>query len=344
MEYAEVIRNNIEKNSPVKWWPRFAFHYTDVLNAVNILDKEYLYSRDNAQKMGLMVNDNASRQVIDMTNMAVRSNVRFYFRPLTPTQYYNEGYKHPQLRYENDTKANVPVPIFFLFNLNKLLAIKGVKFSEVRQAGKGTQLYEGVEEFSKLDFGKIYSRGYEDFKENLPYRQAEILHPNSMKIDSCIESILCRNPIEKMTLLNLIKEKNSENYLKYRDKIKICKYDMFEYNGLYINDCNYLDNVLSIRFSDTFSKREYTRKQVEKNCIEVLEPLTLKVVLDWLADQNVCEHKEITLTINYNDIKAITLKKLPDIPSADIICIKVYIEDDIMCCIEQSLEKSEIIL
>lgn len=103
-----------------------------------------------------MLNDNASRQVIDMTNISVLSNVRFYFRPLTPTQYFNEGYKHPALRYDNDSKANVPVPIFFLFDLAKLLSFKGVKFSERRQAGRGADLCEGVEEFSKFDFKKIY--------------------------------------------------------------------------------------------------------------------------------------------------------------------------------------------
>ena len=68
-----------------------------------------------------MRNDNASRQVIDMTNSGVVSKVRFYFRPLTPTQHYNEGYKHPALRYDQDENANVPVPIFLLFDLEKLL-------------------------------------------------------------------------------------------------------------------------------------------------------------------------------------------------------------------------------
>ena len=87
-----------------------------------------------------MLNDNASRQVIYMTNMSVLSNVRFYFRPLTPTQYYNEGYKHPAIRYDNDSEANIPVPIFFLFDLAKLLSLKGVKFSERRQSGGGQNL------------------------------------------------------------------------------------------------------------------------------------------------------------------------------------------------------------
>ena len=112
MEYIDIIRDNSEKRSPVSWWPKFAFHYTDVTNAVSILSSGFLYSRADATHLRVMENDNASRQVIDMTDSAVVSKVRFYFRPLTPTQYYNEGYKHPALRYDGDENANVPVPIF----------------------------------------------------------------------------------------------------------------------------------------------------------------------------------------------------------------------------------------
>ncbi len=86
MDYREIIKDNCENHSKVSWWPRFAFHYTDVKNAVSILSSRYLYSRTNAQKSGLMHNDNASRQVIDMTMTEAVANVRFYFRPLTPTQ------------------------------------------------------------------------------------------------------------------------------------------------------------------------------------------------------------------------------------------------------------------
>ena len=90
MTYAEIIQNNCEKVNP-SWWPKFAYHYTDVTNAVSILSSGKLYSRVKAGAKGVMENDNASRQVIDMTETRATSYVRFYFRPLTPTQYHNEG-------------------------------------------------------------------------------------------------------------------------------------------------------------------------------------------------------------------------------------------------------------
>lgn len=88
MEYIDIIRDNSENRSPVSWWPKFAFHYTDVTNAVSILSSGFLYSRADATHLRVMKNDNASRQVIDMTDSDVVSKVRFYFRPLTPTQYH----------------------------------------------------------------------------------------------------------------------------------------------------------------------------------------------------------------------------------------------------------------
>ena len=166
MEYIDIIRDNSENHSPVAWWPKFAFHYTDVTNAVSILSSGFLYSRADAANMRVMKNDNASRQVIDMTNSDVVSKVRFYFRPLTPTQYYNEGYKHPALRYDGDENANVPVPIFLLFDLEKLLALPGVEFSETSQAGHGARVYSGVEAFSRLNFDYIYDNSFDNFETN----------------------------------------------------------------------------------------------------------------------------------------------------------------------------------
>lgn len=134
MNFSDIIKNNCENHCSVSWWPKFAFHYTDVTNAVSILSEGYLYSRADATQLKKMRNDNASRQVIDMTNPNIVSMVRFYFRPLTPTQYYNEGYKHPSLRYDGDENANTPVPVFFLFDLEQLLKLENVSFSETSQA------------------------------------------------------------------------------------------------------------------------------------------------------------------------------------------------------------------
>ncbi|MFC6290159.1 DarT ssDNA thymidine ADP-ribosyltransferase family protein [Levilactobacillus angrenensis] len=100
MDFQAVINDILNKRIPtdlddlkLKMWPRFAYHFTDILNAVNILKEEHIYSRNYAIQNGLMRNDNASNQVISQTSSDVGNYVRLYFRPKTPTQFYNEGFQ-----------------------------------------------------------------------------------------------------------------------------------------------------------------------------------------------------------------------------------------------------------
>lgn len=277
MEYLDIIRDNSKNHSPVSWWPQFAFHYTDVTNAVSILSSGFLYSRADAASMKVMKNDNASRQVIDMTNSSVVSKVRFYFRPLTPTQYYNEGYKHPSLRYDSDENANVPVPVFLLFDLEKLLSLPGVEFSETSQAGHGANVYSGVDAFSKLNFDYIYDNSFDNFEATKNYRHAEIVHPNSMAIESCIRNILCRNDLECTTLLNLLRESNFFAFTKYKNIIKTYKRDIFENNGVFLTDCCYHESTIKITFSDTYYEKRYIERMMDRNGIDKLNPIKVSI-------------------------------------------------------------------
>jgi hypothetical protein len=49
MHYSEIIRENCERHSLIPWWPRFAFHYTDVTNAVIFLIQD-VYSVELMRK------------------------------------------------------------------------------------------------------------------------------------------------------------------------------------------------------------------------------------------------------------------------------------------------------
>ena len=215
MTYRDIILQNKNHHSRVSWWPLYAYHFTDIQNAVSILNEEYLYSRYDAKRLNIMKNDNASRQVIDMTSSGATTDVRFYFRPKTPTQYHNEGFKHPDLRYCGDINANVPVPIFFAFYLEDLLAMDDVRFSEKSQAGNGCRLCKTLEEFEQFNFDQIYNDGrMQNIDEEKKYRQAEIVVKGPFPIDSCLCAILCRNEVEKITLLNLLRSENVRAYNK----------------------------------------------------------------------------------------------------------------------------------
>lgn len=93
MDYKDIInkqRNKLRRD--LNWWPSFLYHFTDVHNASSILDQGWIYSREQVEKQNIMWHDNASRAVIDATNVESKSYGWLYFRPLTPTQFHNEGY------------------------------------------------------------------------------------------------------------------------------------------------------------------------------------------------------------------------------------------------------------
>ena len=330
MNFSEIInknKNNISNER--KWWVMFAFHYTDITNALNIIQSETLYSRLYAQKEHLMINDNASYQVIDMTDSSIQSYVRFYFRPLTPTQYYNEGYKHPKLRYDSDPNANVPIPIFFAFNLEKLLNDPVVRFSKLSQAGSGDETYSGVEEFASLPFDKIYSFGFAE-EEVRKYRHAEILYPKEYPIMQSLEAILCRNEFEQSMLLSLLRKNNEKLFYKYKPFIKVCKENMFENNGLFLQNMQLDNNKISITFSDTYQKRNYIERMMQKYNIDYLDNLKMYFSFEWKnSKQTLLEKKFIEIDFDYQKTEGLVFN-VSHIDKATSLCVTVRCGGDLI--------------
>jgi hypothetical protein len=346
MTYKEIIENNsINPEISAKWWTKYAFHYTDITNAISILNSGFLYSRKNANAMGLMQCDNASRQVIEMTRGEATSYVRFYFRPKTPTQYYNEGFKHAQLRYDGDLMANMPVPVFFLFDLEKLLSYPETKFSQSPQSGSGSTLYNTPEDFSTFNFAKIYGDGPLS-GDDKRFRHAEIVYPDSFDISRCLMLILCRNDIEKLTLLNYLKSVDDKTYYKYKDMIKVHSKDVYMNNGLFVTDCKYHKGIATVMFSDTSPKRIYTQSQAGKLGIdkEKLNPVSARAEFDWMGTKKTSMyHEAVSFQLKYTDPKSIFFKNLEPYPNSKYLRIKLYMEEMLVCFFEQSLSDSEVL-
>lgn len=87
MTYSSILEE-YKKKLPVErqWWPDYFYHFTDIHNAIGIIESGWIYGRVQAQEKKLMLNDNASRVVIDMTDDNKKTYGRLYFRLLTPTQ------------------------------------------------------------------------------------------------------------------------------------------------------------------------------------------------------------------------------------------------------------------
>ena len=328
MNYEDIIENNRHNCNPT-WWPAYAYHLTDLSNAVSILVSGKLLSRVKASEGGLMINDNASQQVINMTNAETKSFVRFYFRPLTPTQYYNEGFKHERLRYDDDKNANIPVPVFFFMDLKNLLSEPETCFSETAQAGAGAERFYGPEQFCSLNFGRIYGNGALE-KEDVAYRHAEILYPGEYHIEKSFRGIACRTAVERVTLLNCLRDASYETYIKYRDKIRVMKEDLFYCNGLYITECDFHDSAIAIQLSDSWQKHQYMEKMKTQNNVNEMKPINATILFGFYRMGKMTNNILKRVAIDYEKTKTVTVQKLP-LENADKLLIKVYFENSLMC-------------
>lgn len=320
MDWREVIDRNCKSHSQIHWWPRFAFHFTDVMNAVSILDTGFIFCRADAATY--MANDNAAKRVIDLTKASVQEYVRFYFRPLTPTQYYNEGYKHPQIQFQ---EANVPVPVFFIYDLAQMMENPDFRFSEKTQAGRTEEtVSRGIEEFEKLSFDLIYSYGAESAGENKRFRQAELLYPHRWPVKQSLYRIVCRNQLEKELFLELVREKNPQAAAYFLPYVTIFAEDLFYSNGLFLTDIQCIGDRLVLNFSDTLAKKEYMESQMQRQGLQQLEPLPLVLELTWKKVDRILEQKERPVLFDYSWC-SLSFKGLPQLAEADVLEIRVYI-------------------
>lgn len=219
-----------------KSWVRYCYHYSALENIVSILNAGILYSRNQSSKLEIMLNDNASNDVISNTDGWIKDYVRFYFRPKTPTQFNNEGFrsKDTMTKYH----AHCPFPVFLLFDFKSILNLNNCYFTSSSLANRLVHdLLSTPEEFLELPFSKIYHVGSfpsEMRDEIVSSRQAEIIVPDHLKIDGLIKKILVRSSAEKRTLLALLDSKATQ---KYSDLIQIdSKKTVFLGRWMYIED------------------------------------------------------------------------------------------------------------
>jgi hypothetical protein len=197
---------------PSDWWTRFAYHFTDLTNAIGILTSGALYSRNMARSLGLMANDNADGSVIAQS-AGSHDWARLYFRPKTPTQYNNEGIQPHAHRHS----GHCPVPIFFLFDLESVLRREGTEFSAGgMNKRKQPRVYDTPAALrSTLPANEIYSYGrynpstHGHIKDR---RHAEILLPDPLPLKPYLKVIVCRSVAERETLLAMLPAPTRRQY------------------------------------------------------------------------------------------------------------------------------------
>ena len=181
------------------WWPRFVYHYTDVNNAISVLNNGVLYSRAEAQARGLMVNENANPEIIAGTDPEHLDFVRLYFRPRTPAQYVNEGIKPPGER----GNGHCPVPVFFVFDLVEVVGRDDASFSSGTLASHRHVHSDQRDYFvNTIPWRYVYGDGVPSNDAVKRARAAEVVIPSGLPIGPELKGIFCRSPGERVTLID----------------------------------------------------------------------------------------------------------------------------------------------
>ena len=193
----------IEKSR--SWWPGFLFRSDHVENAARILNSGELLSRATAEAGRLITKDSGSPTHIAQLAPKHRRLVRLYFRPRTPTQFRNEGFRPINKIWR---EAHMPVPVYLLFN-SSLLMETGVNFSRGRltttsKVGESAKFLEGMNFKAIYHDGSVGALGMSNRRsEILNARHSEVLVRDRLPLDFLMH-IVCRSDPERETLLNLL--------------------------------------------------------------------------------------------------------------------------------------------
>lgn len=245
---AGLVQQILEKmysNASPSWYSAFFYHYSGIQNIVSILKSGYLYCRNHA--LNNIDTQNASEDVLRNTSDIVKNCVRLYFRPKTPTQYHNEGYKPTELRKDYYKNVDIPVPIFLLFDSKSMLLDSKTKFSETALNKQNIDLTDDLKRVLDFDFQTIYSNNYEmSAKDTIVRnkRHAEIVVEHEYSLKN-LSWIVCRSNAEMQTLIYYLQREGILE--KYQSKIIIKgSSNLFNKRSLYIDNVSQQNNLLEI--------------------------------------------------------------------------------------------------
>jgi len=202
----------------------YIYHFTHLFNAIEVIKGRKILSRNKA--MGSFAN--AAGDLVNRRHDA-HEYARFYFRPQTPTQFYNEclgwdsksgyykewyydGEEHrkwidyyPQAK--NLGLPKCPIPVFFKFSLKEVLnKMKQICFySSGNMQSNGARIYKVCESPDNLNVNYLYSTIKDGLDIYRQYSQQEFLVHNHFDFSELSSfEIICYDDQYKNLLLQLI--------------------------------------------------------------------------------------------------------------------------------------------
>lgn len=290
------------------WWTKSLFHFTDITNAISVLNHGKIYSREKAIANGLMQNDNANDGVIALTSDEHKKYARLYFGPSTPTQKTNEGLKPKDLILNN---AHCPIPVMFIFDFKKIFLLNDTKFTDGNLA-TSPNIYDDIQDLNKLNFNLVYHRSWfypEDRNAIINARHSEILVKDELSLENNLRLIAVRSEAEKELLLYQLSE---EFKVKYQNKIFVQPQ-----TGIFTNEWIYVDSVAIIE------DQLIIKWHLCGNSAKCTDKYDLKIEIA-LLDSN--ETKKLEKS-NWYPANSTTKLNLPDEYTNTQFELNIYIDD-----------------
>ena len=229
-------------------WSGYIYHFTHMTNAIEIIKNKKILSRNKA--IGFA---DAAGAVVGRRHTA-HEFARFYFRPQTPTQFYNEclGLDINDKYYESALRLGLPkcpIPVFFRFNLQEiLLKLRDKCFMSNGNMQTNWAVVKPVlQMLSKFNFSDVYSTIFNtsdgDYRTYINYSQQEFLIKDEFDFTNIINfDIIVRNENDKYELIRKIGERS-----QYANRIKVSSYnDDIYHNQNKDIECEYSDGILNI--------------------------------------------------------------------------------------------------
>jgi hypothetical protein len=209
-------------------WKGSIYHFSHIDNAVEIIKNRKIQSRNKANIKG-----DAAGNVVHRRGDA-HNYARFYFRPQTPTQFYNEflgknttdGYEtHGNWISWYDKARGLgfpkcPIPIFFRFSIKEVLFKYEKKccVSNGNMQADSTQFNAIEKMLDKFNFDYLYSNMSYDKEHNrkyMNYSQQEFLVKDELSFNDLFEfEIICPSEADRTLLINLLGNEHKDIFLK----------------------------------------------------------------------------------------------------------------------------------
>lgn len=221
-----------EQNSS---WKGSIYHFTHIENAVEIIKNRKIQSRNKANIKG-----DAAGNVVHRRSDA-HAFARFYFRPETPTQFYNEflgkdfnsGYRKNWKDvfgewhndwisvYSNARKLGFPkcpVPIFFRFSLKEVLhkKVKNCYMGNGNMQTNNARLGTFEEMVDCMYYEKMFINfSPKEFEDYLRFSQQEFLVKDELSFNDLFDfQIICSSVSDRDLLIDLIGNDNADIFSK----------------------------------------------------------------------------------------------------------------------------------